>query len=118
MYDENGSITFSDIEKLVVGKGSTPDSVKSLLAELKARDITPVESAAKKVSENSEDMVLPPSDEIGMGSDLDSAADPEDTTVPAEDNETETDSEDEDTDTDADTETKHSKQKLKQKLMN
>ena len=32
---------------------------------------------------------------MGMGGDLDTAADPEDTTVPAEDNETETDSEDE-----------------------
>ena len=36
------------------------------------------------MSENSEDMVLPPADEMGMGGDLDTAADPEDTTVPSE----------------------------------
>ena len=71
-------------KRLSQGKTAHLNLVKNILAELKARDITPVETVANKVSENSEDMVLPPADEMGMGGDLDTAADPEDTTVPSE----------------------------------
>ena len=48
LYDEKGTITFGDVEKLVQGKSATPEAVKNVLAELKVRDITPVESVQKK----------------------------------------------------------------------